>query len=55
MPRKALSIHEFAESLGVHYMTIWRACKRGEISWHKVGRRCVIPISELDRLTSKNE
>jgi excisionase family DNA binding protein len=45
-----VGIAEAAEMLSVSIFTIRRAVKRGELRVTKVGRRSVIPVSELHRI-----
>lgn len=39
---------ELAELLGVHVITIKRACKRGDLSFYKLGRSVRIPQSAVE-------
>lgn len=50
IPRKALSIDEAAETLGVSHWTIRRLIKSGAIRSCRVLRVHLIPIGEIDRL-----
>ncbi|MBK0400632.1 excisionase family DNA-binding protein [Limibaculum sp. M0105] len=46
-----LTIHEFAERLGVSHMTIRRRIWAGEIKSYRLGPSIVrIPYTELDRI-----
>lgn len=53
VPRTFWSVREFAATLGVNQHTIYRACRRGEIAWVRVGGEKRIPNSELDRLLNE--
>ena len=44
------SLNEFAKILGVSQQHIFNVIKRGEIKKVKVGKRSLIPVSELQRL-----
>ena len=48
--REFYSTNEFAEMLGVSQGHILNVIKRGEIKQVKVGKRNLIPVSELQRL-----
>ena len=50
MEKLSVGLAEAAELLSVSIFTIRRAVKRGELRVTKVGRRSVIPISELHRM-----
>jgi excisionase family DNA binding protein len=39
---------ELADALGVHVVTIKRACKAGELSFYRLGRAVRIPQSAVD-------
>ncbi len=43
-----LSLHEAAEALDVHYMTVYRYVKTGELPAHQIGRRWVVARQDLD-------
>ena len=43
-----LSLAEAAEALHVHYMTVYRYVKTGELPAHQIGRRWVITQTDLD-------
>lgn len=45
---------ELAESLGVHVVTVKRACKRGELSFYRFGRAVRIPQSAVDDWLARN-
>jgi excisionase family DNA binding protein len=44
---KFWSMGQVAERLGVHWMTISRRIKNGELKSFKIGRRVIIPESAL--------
>ena len=48
--REFYSLNEFAKILGVSQQHIFNVIKRGEIKKVKVGKRSLIPVSELQRL-----
>lgn len=49
-PRKALSIAETADTLGVSHWTVRRLIKSGAIRSCRILRTHIIPLSEIDRL-----
>lgn len=49
MSNTYISAKEFAEIIGVHYITVLEAVKKGEIRSIKVGRKFRIPKTELER------
>jgi excisionase family DNA binding protein len=50
-----LSLHEAAERLGVHYMTVYRRVRLGILPARKVGGTWLIDPAELDRPTTPPE
>jgi excisionase family DNA binding protein len=52
LERVAYSPDEAAQLLGVHRGTIYNLKKRGEIEFVKIGRRTLVPRSEIERLTA---
>jgi excisionase family DNA binding protein len=48
--RKTLLIGEFAQQSGLSDSTVRRGCKSGKIRSIRLGKRFLIPITELDRL-----
>lgn len=48
--RLALSYLELAEALGVTDRHIQRLVQRGEIKVVRLGRRCLVPMAEVERL-----
>jgi excisionase family DNA binding protein len=48
--RAALSPGELASTLGMSESAILRAVKLGEIKSSRIGRRILIPVSEIDHL-----
>ena len=48
--RKTLDAATFAASLGVSVSAVYEAIQRGEIRAGRLGRRVLIPRSELDRV-----
>jgi excisionase family DNA binding protein len=47
-----LSVRDAARLLGVGESTLWRSASRGEILKVRVGRRVLIPRSEIDRIAA---
>ena len=47
--KRAYSIAEAAEVLGVSTPTLYRAARSGQIPCVKIGKRYLIPIAALDR------
>jgi excisionase family DNA binding protein len=50
---KSLTLQEAAKALHVHEDTLHRARKRGEIEMFKVGRRCCVRASEVQRIRER--
>jgi excisionase family DNA binding protein len=50
MRKIAFGIREASELLGIHFNTLHRAIKRGEVKAVRVGQRVLIPAAELERL-----
>lgn len=46
---------EVADLIGVHVITIKRACKRRELTFYKVGRSVRIPQSAIDEWLASQE
>lgn len=53
MARNTLTLHEAAESLGVHYMTVYRYVRLGMLPAEKVGASWQVSASDLADFTSK--
>lgn len=51
MQRLTYSVTEVSEALGVPVATIRGWIRSGEMSALRIGRRVLVPASELDRLT----
>lgn len=49
MPKRAHSIQEVADTLGINRVTVYRLLERGELKSIKVGRRRLILAEELER------
>lgn len=49
-PPRLISKAEFLQSIPISLPTLNRRIKSGEISSKKIGRRCFIPYSEVERL-----
>jgi excisionase family DNA binding protein len=49
--KRAVGAREAAASIGVSKETIRRMIRLGQIKIARIGRRVVIPVSELDRIT----
>jgi excisionase family DNA binding protein len=50
MRKIAYSVKEASTLLGVHFNTLHRAIKRGEIRAVRIGHRLIVPAAELERL-----
>jgi excisionase family DNA binding protein len=50
MARLTESVDEAARMIGVHPLTLRKAIARGEIRAVRVGRRILIPTTEIERL-----
>ena len=48
--RRALSVRELADSLGVSFDSAYRKVQSGDVKSVKFGRRVLIPRTELDRI-----
>lgn len=48
--RRALSMREFADSLGVSFDSVYRKVQSGDVRSARFGRRILIPRSELVRI-----
>jgi excisionase family DNA binding protein len=55
MAKLTKTVDEGAMELGVHPLTLRKAIARGEIRAVRIGRRIVIPVSELERLLEGRE
>ncbi|MBT8212248.1 MAG: B12-binding domain-containing protein [Acidimicrobiia bacterium] len=53
MPPKTLTLHEAAESLGVHYMTVYRYVRLGMLPASKNGGSWQVTATDLAAFTSK--
>jgi excisionase family DNA binding protein len=53
LARKAVTPAEYACQTGLSESTIRRACERREIAAIRIGRRWLIPVSELDQRLAK--
>lgn len=51
--RRALSIDEAAERLGVSAMTLRRRIDAGDLPVSRIGSRVVVNVDDLDRLTAR--
>lgn len=49
IPRLAFTLAEFAQAIGVSYITAWRLVKRGEVRSSTALRTKVIPVTEVER------
>src|SRR4051794_38569193 len=47
-----ISLHEAAERLGVHYMTVYRYVRTGRLNAERDGARWLVDTAELDRLVA---
>lgn len=50
-----MTLHEAAESLDVHYMTVYRYVRLGLLEAHKSGKQWRVTRDALDRFTSRSE
>lgn len=50
VPRRAYSVGEAAQSLGICRRTVYELMERGQLSTITLGRRRLVPVSELERL-----
>jgi len=48
--RRAHTLNEVAEILGIGSRTAWALIERGELRAVKVGGRTLVPVTELDRI-----
>jgi excisionase family DNA binding protein len=53
--RDAYSTQEFADRLGLGYQTALRMQKNGTVRVVRVGRRVLVPRTELERFLSVND
>lgn len=51
--RLALSYAELAEALGVTERHVQRMVQKGEIKVARLGRRCLVPMDEVDRILGR--
>ena len=54
-PARHLSLHEAADLLGVHYMTIYRRVRLGILPARKVGGTWLVDPADLERATTTPE
>jgi excisionase family DNA binding protein len=50
-PRQAYSVEQAAAALGISRRTAFRHVASGELNTTKLGRRRLVPVSEIERLT----
>jgi excisionase family DNA binding protein len=55
MAKLTKTVDEAAIELGVHHLTLRKAIARGEVRAVRIGRRILIPVSELERLLEGRE
>ena len=48
--RRAVSIDEAAQMLGIGRSAAYLAAKRGDLPTLRIGRRLIVPVAALDRL-----
>lgn len=48
--RLALSYAELAEAIGVTERHVQRMVQKGELKVARLGRRCLVPMAEVERL-----
>lgn len=46
----ALSVPNFANQLGLGQSTIWVMIRKGDLAVIRIGRRTLVPYTELDRI-----
>jgi excisionase family DNA binding protein len=51
--RVALAMEEAATSLGISRTSIYQLAKEGKIQVVKIGRRTLVPVSEVDALMAR--
>ncbi|MFH2218392.1 MAG: helix-turn-helix domain-containing protein [Pseudomonadota bacterium] len=49
-PKKIYTVTEFSEELGVPQSSVRRWLKTGELRGTKMGKKWLIPVSELNRI-----
>ena len=49
---EGLTLQEASRKIGVSYPTLWRLIKSGKVQAKRVGKRWIVPVSELERLLS---
>jgi len=49
--KRAETLDEFAQSLGISYFTVWRAAKSGVLRTIRVGTRYLVPCDEAERVS----
>ncbi len=49
--RKVVNVSEFSNVTGIPETTVRRFLERGELKGTKIGRRWLIPMKELERVT----
>ncbi len=47
---RLISVNQAADRLGVVPLTVYRAMKRGELPWVKLGSRKLVPEAYIDQL-----
>jgi excisionase family DNA binding protein len=55
MSKQELSLHEVAEELGVHYMTVYRYVRLGYLDAHKDGSSWRVNRADLDEFVARPE
>ena len=53
--KKAYSVAEAAEELGVSQWLVREAIRRGEIRCARIGKRIIIPAAEIDRFLETSD
>ncbi len=53
--KKAYSVAEAAEELGVSQWLVREAIRRGEIRSIRIGKRIIIPAAEIDRFLGTSD
>ena len=53
MPRRAISINEAAETLGIGISKAYQAAKSGDIPTIRLGKRILVPVAALEKMLAK--
>ncbi len=53
MTKRAISINEAAETLGIGVAKAYEAAKSGELPTIRLGKRILVPLAALERMLAK--